>query len=445
MENLILTYVTPWNYAPQANLPITLRSDSLSVAAGGPPAKDTFRLYKDGVLVATQTGDSSFAIGSTGKYNIVTTSPVAPGLALYSDTLNLGLVLPNNTVAYTQTVSGQTDLTEGIFRIISLNPTPGPNALSGGVTTLESVDDTVTLFNNQPYVQRHYDITPAANAASAQATVTLYFSQFDFDAYNAYVTGHGLASPLLPTNGANNGNVRITQYHGSFTGSAAPANYSQGTELIVPAVVWDAADGWWTVSFPVTGFSGFYLSTIASPLPLTLLNFTAGPQGAANLLKWQTTDETGTSRFVVQRSRDGRDFQDIGIVAAADLAGINGYSFTDAKPFAGDNFYRLQMVDRDGKFSYSPVVAVKSGLSAAGITAWPNPARDMVSLQFGSAGAAYSILMYDGAGRCVDRTAGTAIAGVNRVDISLGRFASGIYTLVILDKDGKMVTTIRKE
>ena len=83
--------------------------------------------------------------------------------------------------------------------------------------------------------------------------------------------------------------------------------------------------------------------------------------------------------------------------------------------------------------------------SAAGIAAWPNPARDMVSLQFGSAGAAYSILMYDGAGRCVDRTAGTAIAGVNRVDISLGRFASGIYTIVILDKDGKRVTTIRKE
>ncbi len=32
-------------------------------------------------------------------------------------------------------------------------------------------------YNNQPYVQRHYNITPSANAANAQASVTLYFTQ----------------------------------------------------------------------------------------------------------------------------------------------------------------------------------------------------------------------------------------------------------------------------
>ncbi|MBS1601953.1 MAG: hypothetical protein JST42_04745, partial [Bacteroidetes bacterium] len=397
MDNFGPMSVAPFRYSPQANLPITLKSDSLSIAAGGQLTKDTFRLYKDGALAATQTGDSSFAIGTTGKYNIVATSPVAPGLALYSDTLNLGLALPNRTMTYAQTVSGSatTDLTEGIFRLVSLRPTPGPDALSGAVTTLESVDDTVTSYNGQPYVQRHYDITPAANAASSQATVTLYFSQADFDEYNNYVIIHNPGLSLLPANGTDNGNLVITQYHGSFTGTSAPANYSQGSQQIIPSVAWDASNGWWAVSFPVSGFSGFFLSTVASPLPLTLLNFTAVAQGAANLLKWQTVDETGTSKFVVQRSGDGRGFVPIGTVAATDLPGTNSYSFTDRQRLNGDNFYRLQMTDLDGKSTYSPVIVVGSGGSAAGLSAYPNPAKEIASVLFGSTGGAYSVLVYD--------------------------------------------------
>jgi hypothetical protein len=254
-----------------------------------------------------------------------------------------------------------------------------------------------------------------------------------------------MAQPLLPVNGSDNGNVRIVQYHGEFTGTAAPANYSQGTELIVPVVAWDAANGWWTVSFPVSGFSGFYLSTVVNPLPLTLLNFTAVVQGATNLLKWQTADETGTSRFVVQRSGDGRGFAPVGTVAATDLPGTNSYSFTDGQPLSGDNFYRLQMVDLDGKFIYSPVVVIGSGGPTAGLSAYPNPTKDMTSLLFGSSGGAYVVLVYDGGGRCMDRIPGTAVAGVNKLDIGLGRYASGIYTVIIADKEGRRLMKIRKE
>ncbi|WP_431215429.1 T9SS type A sorting domain-containing protein [Puia sp. P3] len=434
-------------YAPQQAIPLTRVQRTLSVSAGGNPANSTFTLFRNGTLISTQTGDSAFSIAGLGNYNIIATNTDAPLLTLYSDTLKLGLVLPDSSIGMTQTVGGTatTDLTDGIFRVVSLTPTPGANALSGGVTTLESVDDTVTTYNGQPYVQRHYDITPAANAASAQATVTLYYSQSDFDAYNTYVTSHGLAMPLLPTNGTDNGNVRITQYHGSFTGSAAPANYSQGTESIIPFVAWDATDGWWTVSFPVAGFSGFFLSTMSGPLPLTLLNFTAVAQGGTNLLKWQTTDETGTSRFVVQRSGDGHSYTSVGTVAATDLPGVNGYSFTDAKPLTGDNFYRLQMIDLDGKFTYSPVVAVKSGPLAAGLAAWPNPARYLVSLRFGSVSGGYVVLVYDGVGRCMDRIEGTAVNGVNRLDIRLAGYAAGIYTVVIEDRDGRRTTKIKKE
>ena len=78
----------------------------------------------------------------------------------------------------------------------------------------------------------------------------------------------------MPTNGTDNGNVRISQYHGAFTGSSNPANYSDSNAVvIIPAVEWDNEKNWWTVTFPVSGFSGFFITTGNSVLPLTLLDF----------------------------------------------------------------------------------------------------------------------------------------------------------------------------
>jgi len=434
-------------YAPQQAIPLTRTQSTLSVSAGGNTANSTFTLFRNGTLVATQTGDSAFRVTGPGNYDIVATNTDVPLLTLYSDTLRLVLVLPDSSISMTQSVSGAgpADLNTDIFRFITITPSAGINGLSGAVTAGVTIDNSIQTYNGAPYVSRHYDITPAVNPTTAEATVTLYYTQADFDQYNTYITTHNPGLPLLPTNGIDNGNVVITQYHGSFTGTSAPGNYSQGSQQIIPSVAWDASNGWWAVSFPVSGFSGFYLRTVASPLPLTLLNFAAVPQVAVNLLNWQTADETGTSRFVVQRSGNGGGFKAIGTIAAAGQPGTNSYSFTDAQRLTGDNFYRLQMVDLDGKFTYSPVVVVRSG-GTAGLTAYPNPAKDMTSLLFGSAGGgAYSVMVYDGAGRCMDRIPGTAVPGANRLDIDMGRYAAGIYTLIIVDKEGRRMIKIRKD
>ena len=149
-------------------------------------------------------------------------------------------------------------------------------------------------MTGHPYVQRHYDIVPALNASTAQATVTLYYSQSDFDAYNSYVTINSLGLPLLPTGGVDNGNVLVSQFHGIGT---SPGNYTGTTLNIVPTVSWDATNNWWEVSFPVTGFSGFYISTANIALPLTLLNFNGNLKNNNVLLNWKTSEEINTRQF----------------------------------------------------------------------------------------------------------------------------------------------------
>ena len=53
------------------------------------------------------------------------------------------------------------------------------------IKTKTTIDATVQSFGGNAYLQRHYDIEPMNNASTATATLTLYFTQQDFDNYNA--------------------------------------------------------------------------------------------------------------------------------------------------------------------------------------------------------------------------------------------------------------------
>ena len=447
MQNLPVTQ-DGLAYSPQANLPLTQSGDTLYISASGIPAQDTFKLYNNGTLIATQIADSTFIITQQGKYNIVATNAAAPLLTLYSDTAGANLILPASTTTASQTITGNTptDITSGIFNLTTLTSIAGVNGLTGNVTALVTIDTAISTFQGSPYVQRHYDITPDNNAATAQATVTLYFTQQDFDAYNAYVTSHNLTLSLLPGGGIDNGNVQITQYHGQFNGTANPANYSQGSELITPIVTWDAVDNWWTVTFPVNGFSGFFLSSGGTPLALDLLNFTAQRQGQSVSLQWQTTNEINTKQFIVQRGSDNTSFTAIGTVPAKNLQSINTYSYTDANPLTGDNFYRLKMQDLNGNYSYSPIVSVSFGASASLYQVYPNPVTNTANVYFNAKGAtSYTIDVTDLSGRRMQQVTGVSAQGLNNVTIDMQGYVSGMYTITItVGEYGKQTLKVNK-
>ena len=425
-------------YAPQQSIPLTRTEDKLSVSAGGNSTHSTYTLFKDGASIATQTADSLFTIAGLGNYNIVTTNADAPLLTLYSDTLKLGLVLPDSTTTTTQNISGSSpiDINTNIFRIVIINPGTGPNAVTGSITALETVDPSIQSFDGTPYVERHYDITPSLNPTTSTATITLYYTQSDFDTYNNYVTAHSTGVPLLPSGGIDNGNILITQYHGSFTGTSSPANYTQGAETLHPMVSWDATDGWWTVTFPVNGFSGFFLGTSPNPLPLSLLQFTGAPHGFTVNLQWLTTDEQNTKQFIIQHSPDGNIFDPIGIVAAKNTPTQNVYTFTDDHPNAGNNFYRLKMQDLNGQFTYSPIVQVSISDQPSAYAAYPNPATNHTSLLFTTAAPSkYNIEISDPSGNVITRLAGTSSAGLNKIDIDVHNYAPGTYTITLIDSE----------
>lgn len=423
-----------FEYSPQGTVLINQHHEKLGVSAGGTLANNTYKWYKINVgLVTSISGDSTFTPTSLGEYYTEITNSIATNVTLTSRSTFINVLLENETTTVLKNITGTdtTYINDGFFKIASLKPIEGPNALKGNVSTTVTIVPTVPTFNSQPYVQRHYDISPVVNETNAQAVVTLYFTQQEFVNYNNYVTTNNLNFPLLPSQGVDNGNVRITQFHGNFTGSSQPGNYTGGEVLIIPTVKWDLANNWWVVTFPVSGFSGFYISTANSTLPLTLLDFHGNNVKNSIVLKWQTSDELNTSHFIVQRSDNGM-FSDIGAILSYSLTGINNYAFTDENPVKGKNLYRLKMIDANGHFSFSKVIKINFSHNLSSLGVYPNPATKMFTVKIISEKAEnINLKITDVSGKLVYQKRISVNAGENLSLINIEKLSVGLYYLAV--------------
>ncbi|MBL7818212.1 MAG: T9SS type A sorting domain-containing protein [Saprospiraceae bacterium] len=120
----------------------------------------------------------------------------------------------------------------------------------------------------------------------------------------------------------------------------------------------------------------FRLSTPV--LPVELIRFDAHTEGGTTHLAWTTGEEKNNKGFQIERSRDGRTFQKIGTVNAIGKAG--NYTFTDANPIRGTNYYRLRQIDHEGTETLSKVVSVTTESNSL-LSAYPNPVSDVLTIE----------------------------------------------------------------
>lgn len=132
------------------------------------------------------------------------------------------------------------------------------------------------------------------------------------------------------------------------------------------------------ITFMGSGASGWGtgLAFCQDPLPVELLSFNAVKTGGSALLLWQTATEINNNFFRVEKSADGFNFSSIGIVFGAGNSNqLLDYSFVDATPVSGINYYRLAQVDFDGTEHLSQMVSLDfSGVNEMDdISIYPNP------------------------------------------------------------------------
>lgn len=165
-------------------------------------------------------------------------------------------------------------------------------------------------------------------------------------------------------------------------------------------------------------------------LPVTIINFTAQKNKESVLLKWYATFETSFKQYDVERSTDGLSFSKIGEVAGRNLA---DYNFTDNNlPKSSVVYYRLKMIDLDGKFEHSKIASVRLNNNFSNAIVYPNPTFGKLNIKLDEALlSAGTLQIVDVAGRKVKQQAvqsGTVNIGLDVNNLTAGRYFIKIIT-----------------
>ncbi len=400
--------------------------------------------YTDALATIAYTGGLADTIyvkpENNTQYQVITSYGACADTMSMVVTVTGGYTALAGTAASTETdsalvIAAATEVRYSDCDLMATVTPSGGNPIAGNTDVSVTLDAVVQTFNTQPYLQRHFDIVPDANLNSATGTVTLYAYQTEFDAYN---TAAGLYPPL-PTGAVDNGNVRITEFHGTGT---APGNYTGVEELITPTVSWDATNNWWVMTFPITGAGGFYIHTnlLNGALAIKIGDITAANAGTRNRVDWNTATEERGSIFTVERSIDGSHFTAIGDVNAKGSA--SNYTFWDEKPANGINYYRLKITEAS-HISYTKVVTatVKSGNGFA-INAYPNPVLNSVTLNvLGEQGANASVIVTDVTGKVLRQMQ----VQTDKATVDMTGLASGIYMIKYTDDAHSETVRVNKQ
>lgn len=123
----------------------------------------------------------------------------------------------------------------------------------------------------------------------------------------------------------------------------------------------------------------FYMGSSwnTNPLPISLLSFTAVPDGNRVKLDWVTASEENNDFFTIEKSKNGVDFVEVLTKPGAGNSNTNiAYGDYDNDPYSGTSYYRLKQTDFNGQFKYSDLVPVEFATADVDIefNIFPNPA-----------------------------------------------------------------------
>ena len=175
----------------------------------------------------------------------------------------------------------------------------------------------------------------------------------------------------------------------------------------------------------VTNTTRNWFSDVA--LPVLLKSFVAEKQTTSVVLKFVTASEPGLKNFSIERSADGINFSPIGTIASkGDASTGSVYTFIDPSPKQGINFYRLKMIDKDGRFTYSWIVIVQFSDNQQAVKVFPNPANDNLYINFSNSAETYACRLLDTEGKTV-WAADVNTSTRNTFSVNTSNLAEGVY------------------
>jgi hypothetical protein len=118
---------------------------------------------------------------------------------------------------------------------------------------------------------------------------------------------------------------------------------------------------------------------ITVPLAANLLDFKGQNTEGPNQLTWRTESEVNAAYFEVERSQNGQKFNKMATVKAFGKA--NTYVLEDKNSSQNTVYYRLKMVDNNGSFDYSKIIALHANIHKNVLYIFPNPVTQFLTIE----------------------------------------------------------------
>lgn len=164
------------------------------------------------------------------------------------------------------------------------------------------------------------------------------------------------------------------------------------------------------------------------PLPVTLLRFTGRTQGRQHLLEWAFGQHQMPATCILERSKDGKSFS----MLYDDQTIVTEDAYTDIRPLAGTNYYRLRMADKDGSVSYSNIVVLEQKGPGEDLWLSPVPARNEAVLHLTTAtNTTVHATLYHINGTKTASWQWQGYAGENTFTMDIAALPSGYYMLQV--------------
>jgi hypothetical protein len=179
--------------------------------------------------------------------------------------------------------------------------------------------------------------------------------------------------------------------------------------------------------------------TLAVPLPVTLTSFTAAVQNCQTHLNWKVTDAVNFSRFVMEKSKDGIRFIDIGTVSYTN--NVHEYTYIDRETETGTFYYRLKLIDLDGKYQYSATESTHSDCKGQLIKVYPTLTKGVVYVDLPSGYEQAQIEVYNALGQLLNLSNTGKVSQSGMHNIQLHGLVQGQYLFKV--NNGTEVNTFK--
>ncbi|MFT3934169.1 MAG: T9SS type A sorting domain-containing protein [Chitinophagaceae bacterium] len=430
-----------------------LLSGATSISGNSAYPGASVQLYKGVYPSGTSTGSPS-TVNSSGAWTVTTASLIS-GETYYAIQTIAGCASAASASASVLTATANPTITGSYTDASTLVNGTMPSAFTG---TIRLYQDGAFIGSQAISATTNWSISPAAG--------TLY--------YNGVLVATAQASGSAESTGSNNVIVGCTS---PATPAISPASTTIATGNTVTYTVNNVAAGTWYallgsstgISYATssyrTGTSSFTLTsnvfssagtynlnlsadalsgcpasiasaivTVSSTLPLQLLDFNGNYANGLLSFNWSTSQEINLQHFELEESSDGNNFSSIASIAAqTNAAAVHYYTYGIAKQLQLPTYYRLKMVDNDGKLQFSKTILLKPAKPSVAITVGPNPFNAQLVINYtvqNNQQAKFSLL--DVYGRLIKSKVVKLTSGNNQVLFnSLNSLGKGLYFLTI--------------